>query len=249
MCHLMFYPPNVPCVPGDLAEAAVPNDEGSGFGFALDGTPRVLLVHRSMDSGALIGAFEALRAELPEFPAVFHSRLATTGVVCYGECHPIMTQDGQYAVFLNGTLDMPLEPGRTDTRTFAEDVLRDLDLDHPDNRDYIEQLCRKTNAKLLILTSDPDAKSQWYMFNADQWVRTPYGAWASNRDHLGGPGNGAEHGWDEITDGRENLWRWRNLGPGQCPGCHLYNCNRGCAPSEHPPAWRNETERRERTRA
>lgn len=249
MCHMMYYPPDVPVDTGDLFRAAQVNDEGSGFAFALEGYPRKLLIHRSMHAEPLIEAFAAIRGELLDCPAVFHSRLATTGYVKLSECHPAMTPDHQYALFLNGTLDITVDEGESDTQRFADTILADMDLDHPDNWNYVNNLAKHTDAKLLIMTSDPDSRRMVYRFNQDEWFETNYGAWASNRDHLGGPGNSALHGWDEITDNRENLWRWRNLAPDQCPGCHRRNCVRGCAPSPYPLAWRNETERKERVHA
>lgn len=242
MCHMMYYPPGVPADLDDLARAAEVNDEGHGMAWLDD--HGLLFCFKSMSADVAISTFDVVRRAWPDSPAVFHSRLATTGLVSFDEAHPVLTPDRHTAVFLNGTLDIPLAPGESDTRRFASEYLSKLNPDDHVHRQAIEDVAARCGAKLLLLTDAKDRLEPVYVINQPQWIVTPYGALASNADHLG-----KGKGWAERTDADGTLWRWRVRQPGQCTGCDLYGCTtHHIYPAAVPPAYRNETERRQRVR-
>lgn len=257
MCHIMALDEGIGAddytlslIEADLLRAAEVDDEGHGFAIMRPG--RKMLTGTNMDAATAVAAFSVYRRQWPDSPAVFHSRLATTGRVSLDECHPFLTPDNHTAVFLNGTLPPPWnEPGQNDTREFAltlHEMTRwrdDLAADSGELTMLVPVLgglIGKQN-KMLIMTDDPSQSRPMHVINRDQWVTTAYGALCSNADHLG---KGV--GWDEAAfDG--DLYRWRIVQPGQCAGCHLYGCERSCAPRPFdPPAFRNETRRREAVR-
>jgi len=246
MCEIFYYPEGVEVDADDLKRSAEHNDEGFGCVIMHDGA---LMVMRS-NHPSLIGAFAGMRRDLPG-PAAFHCRLATTGEVSLSQMHPVQVGDSETYLFHQGTLPEPYVSEarhhcRSDTQEFA-DVL------DPIIREYegevaeppvavLNNLIGKDN-KMLIMTSDPRYAEQAYVLNRDQWMVTPYGALTTNADHLG-----KGKGWDEALCPDGTLYRWRIRQPGQCAGCDLYGCSRGCMPKATPPAYRNETESRARVR-
>ena len=215
------------------------DDEGSGWAIA--GRAPHLWTDRDMDSAEMISEFATMRKVMSYGVAVFHSRLATTGKVELAQVHPLIVEDGQTAVFLNGTLDYPLKTGENDTRIFADDVVK-LDLDDPVHFGSVEIMARRCNAKIAIITVNQDRKEHAYIFSRDQWIVTPGGALASNADHLG-----KGIGWDEMHGDGHDLFRYRITQPGQCGNCYLFGHDESTceAPrSKVPNAWRNETQRR-----
>lgn len=245
MCHMMYYAPGIRVDPDDLRRAAEVNDEGSGWAIA---GKAMVWNDRDMDSEEMITEFTSMRSAMLNQPAVFHSRLATVGKVTLDQVHPILYKAGlrrgmgmsagRAALFVNGTLDIPTDGTESDAQRLASEFLPELDLDDPAHSGSIEEMAARCNAKIAIL-----AGQQAYIFNRSQWLVTPYGALASNADHLG-----PARGWDEemTVDG---LYRWRILQPGQCPVDGLYHPD----PAVHAgkpldeygkPAFRNETQRR-----
>jgi hypothetical protein len=234
MCHMMYYAPGIQVDPDDLRRAAEVNDEGSGWAIA---GKAMVWNDRDMDSEEMITEFTHLRNAMLDREAVFHSRLATVGRVTLDQVHPVLYKlpDGrEAALFVNGTLDIPTDGIESDAQRLASEYLVSLDLDDPVYAGSIETMAVRCNAKIAILEGQ-----QAHIFNRSQWLVTPYGALASNADHLG-----KGKGWDEkVIDGE--LHRWRVRQPGQCHGCDLYGCTtEHLYPALVPPAFRNEAQRR-----
>jgi len=253
MCLLSYYAPGVPVDEDELRRGAEVNDEGHGFALTLPADDvRGILTAKGMDFGSVLRLFAGMRSEYPQSHAAFHSRLATTGRVCTQQAHPVMCcpngSEWNAALFLNGTLDFPFEAiGKLSDTEHLAHGLESMDLDDPVHADALEIQAKRCNAKILILAADDLMAENAYIFNRDQWVVTPQGVLHSNADF-----RGKGTGWDESTCDDGTLLRWRMLQPGQCSFCFRYGCRNPAHPGEdyppHPPAWRNETERRAKVR-
>jgi hypothetical protein len=233
ICHLMYYPPGVRVDADDLRRAAEISNEG--FGWAIAGKAMLWNDHDLTDAEEMITEFTKLRnGALLDRPAAFHSRWATTGTICEEECHPVLTPDRTTGVFLNGTLDYPLASGGNDTAELAHAVSV-LDLDDPVHFESVNIMARRCNARIVVLAE----RERAWVFNREAWLTTPYGALASNADHMG-----EGTGWARmVIDGDE--YRYNLPQPGDCARCTLHGHDEDdCANprAKVPFRWRNVSE-------
>lgn len=189
MCLLSFYPAHADLNLGHLCTGAENNPDG--FGFAIVAGDRVE-VFRSMDLGDTLAAFVRARHAFPEGDAMFHSRIATAGLVTVENVHPFpVGRDGRQRSIVvghNGVLPWTAQPDkgdpRSDTRVFAEDMFlpRFKDLDSPKTIRRLETWLTPYN-KLVFLTTNPYYKRRSYILNESQgdWVD---GVWHSNTSYL-----------------------------------------------------------------
>lgn len=189
MCMLSYYPEGIQPEISDLYNGADLNPDGHGFAIVTrdraTGQSR-LTIQKSMDAVDLVREFVRLRRNAPDGPAIFHSRIATSGRVDITGCHPFhVGQDTRTVVAHNGILFKPQEAERSDTRVFAEDMLPRMgSLDSQRRIRRIEQFVGKGN-KLVILTVNPNRRRNSYLINPEQGVWTKSGAWHSNYDYEG----------------------------------------------------------------
>jgi glutamine amidotransferase len=181
---LSFFPEGVMPQESHIANGAELNPDGHGF--AIVTKQRTLMIQKSMDPDALIAQFMKARRDNLEGPALFHSRIATSGRVDITGCHPFRVgQDNRTVLAHNGILFNPRDPERSDTRIFAEDMLPRMgSLDKGKKRRAIEKFVGRGN-KILVLTVNPQRRDTAYLLNPGAGTWTPSGAWHSNYDYKG----------------------------------------------------------------
>lgn len=191
MCMLTFFPPGAPPDLDALAYGAEVNNHGHGFAIVAPGR---IIVRRGLDSDEMILAFDVLRTEYPEGPALFHSRFATHGACDVNNCHPFQVDhDARTVLAHNGILPRRVQPkrgdARSDTRIAAEDFLSRKGYsawDDPSAQRALAQWLGPHN-KLVVLTVDPRYREHAYLINEDAGIWDS-GIWYSNGDYRTGPG-------------------------------------------------------------
>lgn len=211
MCLLSYFPPGVQPNADALRCGARCNNDGHGFGILIPGRDEIM-VFKSMNPTEAVDAFVKARAEHPDGPALFHSRLTTHGDTNTDNCHPfVVNGDPRTVVAHNGILPQDAHPRaigktvvekvakdgtayqavtpvydeRSDTRILAEDLLmkRWRTLDSRHTRKRLTSWLGRGN-KILVLTTDPKYKRNSYLFNSElgEWVG---GVWYSNGSFRG----------------------------------------------------------------
>lgn len=184
MCMLSFYPPNVQPEKHELLNGADLNPDGHGY--AIVTRQRTLLINKGMSGPDMVNAFVRDRKAHPEGPALFHSRIATSGRVDITGCHPFKVgQDNRTVLAHNGILFKPKEAERSDTRIFAEDMLPRMgSLDKGKTTRRVESFIGRGN-KIVVLTVNPQRRQTSYLYNSSAGVWANSGAWHSNYDYEG----------------------------------------------------------------
>jgi hypothetical protein len=214
MCLLTFIPDYVSPDMDKFAVAARSNPDG--FGFAIHSGKSIIRRH-SMDFQKLANEFVDLRTK-HQGAATFHFRWATHGSETIDNCHPfLLGGDRETVMAHNGILPVKIAKGdlRSDTRVFAEDYMPNLggvvSLDDPEYWVQLEAWAK--GSKLVFLTANPDALSDWYILNEadghwadDMWwsnssykesayTYSPYG-YGSYSYGWGGHYSESAGGWD-----------------------------------------------------
>jgi glutamine amidotransferase len=223
MCLLTFLPAGVQPDAEALRCGARCNNDGHGYGIVVPGQDEIL-IGKGMDASEVIAEFVRLRAQYPDGPALFHSRLTTHGNTTVDNCHPfVVNGDPRTVVAHNGILPRDAHPqkigtrvkieksksgteyeitcavydDRSDTRILADDLLMTR-WGRLDSRHARKRLTRwlGTNNKILVLTTNPDYRRTSYLFNADLGTWTG-GIWYSNASFRGyGRGATGSYPWD-----------------------------------------------------
>lgn len=183
MCMLSFFPSDITPEAKHLVNGALQNPDGHGWAMVV-GSPgnQQLMTRKSMSADEAIETFMATRREHREGPALFHSRIATSGLVDVTGCHPFKVgSDNRTVVGHNGILFSPGPKSlKSDTRIFAETMLpRFGSLDNARKFAKLERFC--SGNKLVVLTVNPARRRNAYIINAGLGVWTE-GAWHSNFD-------------------------------------------------------------------
>lgn len=178
MCMVSYFGPGVLPVEKHLTNGANTNPDGHGFAIITEDNR--LLIDRSMFSASLIDEFMTLRELHPQGPALFHSRISTSGGVNLDGCHPFKAGgDPETVIAHNGILFAPPKGSlRSDTRIFAEDIFprKYKKLDNDRTRAALREYLTGKKAwypnKMVILTVNPRYKYGAYLFGADKgyWV-------------------------------------------------------------------------------
>lgn len=184
MCMASYFPPGKVPLRERLLNGAELNPDGHGF--AIVTADKQIITQKSMDGPWLVNEFMRKRILYPDGPAVFHSRIATSGQVDITGCHPFKVgQDNRTVLIHNGILFHPTESERSDTRIFAEDMLPRMgSLDKAKGRRRVEQWIGKGN-KIVVLTVNPARRRNAYILNERMGIWTPDGEWHSNSDYEG----------------------------------------------------------------
>lgn len=154
MCLIIHKPAGVR-IPHDLLLAASSlNADGWGLMGNDAGGHRLLQRHSQLDVGALLETEE----ELAHAEYALHLRRRTRGRIDLDNTHPFEIDEGVYLMH-NGTLQFEEGPaGDSDTRSFAELVLRPL------SRRYPGLLVDRKFLHLLELSLSPQNKVVLYDF-------------------------------------------------------------------------------------
>ena len=180
MCLLTFIPSGVDVDSEDLRNGAVYNDDGFGFAVHMGDS---IVTGKGMNFEEVLERFIEVRSRFKGH-AIFHSRITTHGVTDTTNCHPFKVgTDDLTVVGHNGIL--PIKPvagdNRSDTNIFASEYLPSLGgvyaLDDLHVRKSLENWAK--GSKLVVLTADRHASSEYYILNeADgHWSD---GVWWSN---------------------------------------------------------------------
>lgn len=232
MCMLSYIPPNVQPDAAELFNGADQNPDGHGWAI-VDAARKVISIQKFMNADQAVETFIAARKSNATGPALFHSRIATSGLVDITGVHPFRVgDDNRTVVGHNGILFHPAKGSRrSDTRIFAEDVmpLRFANLDRSKTMRKLQRYCGYGN-KLVILTVNPLRQRHGYIVNekAGYWSGKS-GAWHSNADYMGWPIRA--HGvtsYSYAWDGASESAPWDRtpdpgLSPWPCGVCRSYN--------------------------
>jgi glutamine amidotransferase len=182
---LCVIPPNVIPSRQKLENSALNNPHGFGFAIVIPSENRIH-VERTMNADTSINRFLDMRGKYPEGYAMWHARYATHGSMTVDNCHPFQVGVGNNLTYLahNGILPIiePKGDDRSDTRIFAEDLLPAIGgvtaLDNPQVSNLIEDFTG--GSKVCILTVDPRAEYQCYLYHAEKGSKDESGVWWSN---------------------------------------------------------------------
>lgn len=186
MCMITYVPRGVEVPTREILNGATWNDMGHGWAVIAD--TGLILTGRFWDAEAAVETFNATRKEYMEYPAVFHSRLATHGAVSLHNVHPFPV--GKFAVVAhNGILPTKFQPVTTDTRSdtaiLAEEFLPGWsEITGVWSRRQRRRIGRIIGAnKLVILSSSPFLKEPRGWIINESMGRWAKGCWFSNTDY------------------------------------------------------------------
>lgn len=185
MCILTMLPAGV--LPNAVHLYAGAEANPDGHGYAIVAGERII-IGKGMDADKMITEFEAVRKLYPDGPALFHSRIATAGVVNEYNVHPFYVGgDTRTVIAHNGIMPRAVQPGKSnpasDTRITAEKFLPQFgSLRYRGNRKRFERWMTTAN-KVVLLTVDKRYKENAYILNEDQGVWDE-GIWYSNTTYL-----------------------------------------------------------------
>ena len=183
MCTLTYIPSGKTPKESDLVNSCCANPHG--FGYAIIAGDEII-IGKSLDYKALIQEFIKLREQYPNGDALFHSRYATHGEMTVANCHPFLVGgDNKTVLAHNGVLPVPVVDERSDTRTFAEDILpvyfKNGGLDNPVVFNALEYWSK--GSKILVLTVNKAFKRSVYLLNEKDGHFDSDGIWWSNYNY------------------------------------------------------------------
>lgn len=187
---LTYFPENIQPDIDALWNGATYNNDGHGYAIVVPDDLRIIIKH-SLNAESLIDRFASDRERYPEGPALFHSRIGTSGIMDKFNCHPfLLGGDRNTVVAHNGILPNSMQPSkgdrRCDTHLAAEDIFpkRFGHLRKPKARQRLANAIGTYN-KLVILSVNPEYDQWAYIVNEKQGVRDKSGIWYSNYDFEG----------------------------------------------------------------
>ena len=155
------------------------NKDGAGFAVAKDGK---IIMRKGFFT---FKSFWKCYREFQKYPAIIHFRDANVGLINSENCHPFLVAEG-LAKIHNGTINIQTDGTKSDTRTFCEQICRNL---YKDNKDFLKNpqinwFISKSigNSKLAFI----DAKGEITIINKERGEEFK-GVWYSNKDYLAWP--------------------------------------------------------------
>lgn len=223
MCILTYLPGGVAPDTDALHNGALTNPDGHGWAIVAGDR---IIIGKSMNADEAISEFAAMRATHMDGPALFHSRIATAGVVTEYNIHPfIVGGDPRTVMAHNGIMPQAVQPGKknpaSDTRITAEKFIPQFGtLRSRTNRIRFEKWMGVHN-KVVLLTVDRRFKEQAYILNEREGIWDG-GIWYSNDAYLSWPTTiigthrqGVVMWWEDI-DGKRTLHK---SDYDKCSGC------------------------------
>ena len=216
MCLLTFIPSGIDVDIQDLRNGAKYNDDG--FGFAVHMGDHII-TGKGMNFEEVVDRFYDVRSRFKGH-AIFHSRITTHGVTDTTNCHPFRVgTDDLTVVGHNGIL--PIKPAagdnRSDTNIFASEYLPSLGgvyaLDDLTVRKSLENWAK--GSKLVVLTADRHASSEYYILNEADGHWTD-GVWWSNYSYCYTPAparNTYNYGYSSYGSWTGNTYTTRSYIP------------------------------------
>jgi hypothetical protein len=183
MCLLTFFPNGVMPDTDALLNGTFFNDDGHGFAI-VDKVSNKIIVERGMDAKEMVYTFAHRRSVMPDGPAMFHSRLATDGLINLLNTHPFPVGGDPRTVLAHNGI-MPLRPSkgdpRSDTRIVAEQHIPRAfgTLRRRRARMAFERWMGSWN-KAVILTVDSRFRGNAFLLNEKAGIWTEDGIWYSN---------------------------------------------------------------------
>lgn len=224
MCLLTYIPAGIMPDTEALFNGTMINDDGHGYAI-VDRAGDRIIVDRGMDAKDMIACFAAKRAQFPDGPALFHSRLATDGATTLTNCHPFDVGGDPRTVLAHNGI-MPLRPSkgdfRSDTRIVAESYVPKAygTLRRRRARLAFQKWMGQWN-KVVILTVDPRFRANAFILNEKEGL-WDNGIWYSNDMYKGyylAPARkGDAYGLDEDGWGWEPPWITSDT-PDRCWKC------------------------------
>lgn len=177
MCLAIFKPAGRMIKRAVLTEAFRANGDGAGFCYIRAG--RIVIDKGHMTFRDFWRAWCA--APVQASPALVHFRWRTHGTKSADNCHPFALLHGRAAMIHNGVLGITTSGDRSDSATFADEILSPLLAANPADsrhvRYVIEHAIGYTN-KIAVLFAD--GRHVIYNEGAGHWHR---GSWFSNRSY------------------------------------------------------------------
>lgn len=184
MCVIIHQPKEAHLEKEEAQRAWTKNPDGGGFAYITDAGSVEL--KKFMNFSEFWSAFEQARSNNPRRDFLLHMRIATHGTVDLANVHPFWLDedddDYQTVMAHNGVIHAvpDYKDGRSDTRVFIDDVLRDLPdywLDHKHLTRMIEDYIGWS--RLAFLTVNPRLEKSVYILNKFKGVEHE-GMWFSN---------------------------------------------------------------------
>lgn len=187
MCLLTFFPSGQMPDTSALRNGSLFNDDGHGWAIV---AKKGIISGKYLDAEEAIRDFAEIRAHHLEGPALFHSRLATHGIISEYNVHPFSVgRDGNTVLGHNGILPTSVQPGkkdiRSDTRITAEDFFGKLRLGPWWTRKGIRRYSAWMgyHNKIVILTANPVYGRNHFIFNESSGTWHD-GIWYSNSGYM-----------------------------------------------------------------
>jgi glutamine amidotransferase len=208
MCNITYLKPGIEVPEDGIANATTWNDDGHGWGIAVDHGQ--MLTGHYMQADEALDTFIAARRNYPDTHAVFHSRLATHGTVTLENVHPFPV--GRFAVVAhNGILPGKFQPNpefhgeRSDTAVLADFWLAGRSqISGVWTRRERKRIARiiGTGNKLCILSVSPYLpEPRAYLINGEQgYWDDKTGAWFSSTSY--------KSQWTPRKSGWSGGWDW-----------------------------------------
>lgn len=217
MCVILYKEPGVQCPNHALLDACW-NSNPHGFGLAIADGSSVTISKGAMQPADAEALYAMVR---PEHAAIYHWRIATSGLVDTGNCHPFpvttspnglrntFVKDLLYAVAHNGVISCPPKGSKlSDTQLWVKDKLTKMVLTPTKVLyEWLDQQATRYNSRFVFMNADKTAhlSGMWvkegdYMLSNRSYLLSFYNGCpvcgSTDTQELGGSINGLYECWD-----------------------------------------------------
>lgn len=192
MCLLAYFGSGAMPDLAKLETAGVNNPDGFGWAVHLGDE---IATYRTMSLDESLATFSAARRANPHGVALWHARIGTSGTRDVSNVHPFpVAGDSRLILAHNGVLPLRPTDGRSDTRLFADTMLRPEYLDDESVTDFMGSWIG--HSKLVVLSVHPATRFDAYIVNEHlgEWDETA-GVWWSNTSYMERPTVLPRLGW------------------------------------------------------